>query len=84
MELSQEESGHGIISQGSQANKGGKQGPDRICGGGCRLGDGCTGEMTLLPSFPMPVLSRAQASLPDARSPAPIYQVSVGIHGLVS
>ena len=39
--------------------------------------------MTLLPSFPMPVLSCAQASLPDAGSPAPIYQVSVGIQGRV-
>ena len=48
---------HWIISQGSQANNGGKQSPDRIWGRGCRLGHGCSGEMTLLPSPLMPASS---------------------------
>ena len=82
MESSQEESGHWIISQGSQANKGGKQ-PRQD------LGWGLQAWRWLLGRNDSPSLSSdacflyAQASLRDARPPAPIYQVSVGIQGLV-
>ena len=83
MGSNQEESGYWIISQGSQANQGGKQSQTGF-------GVGAAGLEMVARRKDSPSLScdasflLVQASRPDARPPAPIYQVSVGIQGLVS